>query len=98
MTLQADIQNDLATFLADFGVSATYNGTTQITGIFETDYRALDEDGMEIRLSGPIFYARTADVPADAQGKVLAVAGVNYTIVGVQPDGTGMTLLTLSRI
>lgn len=92
------MQNDLSTFLADFGVSATYNGTTHITGIFETDYRALDEDGMEIRLSGPIFYARTTDVPSDAQGKILTINTTDYNIVGVQPDGTGMTLLTLSRI
>jgi hypothetical protein len=40
---------------------------------------------------------RSTDVPGAAQGDAVTVGATAYAVRGVQPDGTGMTLLLLER-
>lgn len=80
----------------DFGVAATYNGSTTVNGIFDNGFSAIGNDpGIEGSL--PTFTCRTADVPSAVQGDTLTISAVAYTVVGVHPDGTGVVTLALSE-
>lgn len=88
---------DLTQFFktADFAVAATWSvGPATVNGIFDREYlRAL---GI-VDAANPVFVCREADMPTAAQGQTLTIAAVAYTIVGVEPDGTGMLTLQLRR-
>ena len=89
---------DRAEFVStdDFGVAATYNGSTTVNGIFDNEYlEAIEGALVGVEASQPRFTCRTADVSSAAHGDTLAIAGVTYNVVGVEPDGTGMTTLEL---
>ena len=82
----------------EFGSAATYNGSTTVNGIFENEYFEALADG-EVAVEGtqPRFTCRTADVPSAAHGDTLLISGTTYNVVGVQPDGTGMSTLALEE-
>jgi len=89
---------DLTAFFStdDFGTSAVYSGTgSTINGIFDAAY-AEALDGM-VQGSQPAFVTRTADVPSATHGQTITISGTAYKIVGVEPDGTGLTLLRLEK-
>jgi len=91
---------DLTEFLDTaygFAVTATYNGSTSVNGIFDAEYFEPDAGFAGIQSAQPVFLCRTVDVASAAHGQTLVVASVNYKIVGVEPDGTGMTLLKLEK-
>lgn len=77
----------------DFATSATYNGST-INGIFDDEY----VEGLDmVESTGPQFLVRSSDVAGIAHGAELVINSVTYTVVGVKPDGTGMTTLELTH-
>jgi len=53
-------------------------------------------DVSEVESTEPTLLARTADVSSLAHGDTLTISAVNYTVRGIQPDGTGMTQIMLS--
>lgn len=78
--------------------SGLYEGATTIQGIFDNDYQeVIDDSGVGAESSQPVFLCRTADVSSAAHGDTLVVNSTNYVVRGVQPDGTGMTLLMLEE-
>lgn len=89
---------DLTLFFktADFGVAATFNGSTTVNGIFDNEYAPAFDDEEGVQTSLPRFTCATSDV-ADAVGKTLQVSSTQYTIVEEQPDGTGVTVLVLAH-
>ena len=93
MTLDTTIDSDV--FLADFGVTALYNGTTSITVIFDNAYEAVEMNGVIMEARGPQAQCKTTDVPNAAHGDTLLINTVTYTVHEVQPDGTGFTTLML---
>lgn len=83
---------DFAPFFSDFGEAAVFGAQT-VQGIFDTpSATALDVYGTQ-----PVFTAPTASLAGVAAGTSATVRGVVYTVVGVEPDGTGVTLLRLER-
>lgn len=89
---------DLDVFFADFGVTATPTVGAAITVIFDRAYLA----SLGVESTGPVCVAQTADCTALEHGSVLAVTGTpggtgdgNYTITGIEPDGTGISVLQL---
>lgn len=91
---------DLSEFLDTvygFATTATYNGITPVDGIFDAEYFQPDAGFAGIQSSQPVFLCRTVDVSSATHGQTLVVASINYKIVGVEPDGTGMTLLKLEK-
>ena len=94
---------DLSVFFDadDFGTDATYtpSGGSAVTirVIFDDVFHAVSPQEGEVEVSGPQALARTADVPSAGHSDTLAVHGVTYKVIGVQPDGSGLTLLTLSK-
>lgn len=90
---------DLLAFLdtADFAVTATYDGSRPVAGIFGAPHD-LASVGMSLHASAaPQFICRAADLDANPVDKTLVVNSVTYTIAEHRPDGTGMTELILKR-
>lgn len=68
-------------------------GGTGFAVVFENGYQ--DVIGMES--SAPSVLALSCDVHGLAEGDPLQVDDGDWRVVGIQPDGTGMTLLVLER-
>ena len=85
---------DLSVFFDtdEFADAVTYNGAP-LVGIFDAAY--FEASG--IQGNQPVFICPTASVPAARHGDILVRSGVTYKVVGVEPDGTGITLLRLEK-
>lgn len=85
---------DLSVFFdeADFAVAATLEGVA-VRGIFDEPY-AEPLSGM-VEGSSPTFVCRSADIPSVAHEQTLVIGARSFKVVGVEPDGTGVTLLRL---
>lgn len=81
-----------AGYFADFGVLVTLNGTA-VRGIFDDSYG--DAFGGMVAGSGPMF--RLPSTIAVSRGDSLVHGAKSYTVVGIEPDGTGLTLLRLDQ-
>lgn len=74
----------------EFAVPVTHAGNS-FRGILNLAYaESLGAEGYR-----PSLIVRTVDVPTAAHGQPLVADGTAYTIRGVQPDGTGETVLEL---
>lgn len=72
-----------------------YGEVVQFQVIFDNGYAAQLNglaDGTQ-----PTALARSVDVVDLVQGCAITVAGADWTVTDPQPDGTGMTLLTLRK-
>lgn len=83
---------DLDAFFTDFGVDATLNSAS-VRVIFDAAYT----DPLGVESVGPVATLPTADAATAAHGQTLIVASTTYKVRGVEPDGTGITLLRLER-
>ena len=70
---------------ADFAVSATYNGSTTITGNFNAPYAA----SLDVAGTNPTFECAASDVPAAGVGNTLVVNGITYKIRNRMPQDDG---------
>ena len=80
---------------ADHATAATYTRgatTTTVSGIFEKAY----VETFNTQGSQPMFMCATADVSSAVHGDTLVIGGTTYSVVGVEPDGTGVTTLRLA--
>lgn len=59
------------------------------------DARYLDALGVET--AGPALTVASADLPEVTHATAVTVDGVAYRVIGIQPDGTGLTVLRLER-
>jgi hypothetical protein len=98
MTFKDDLETDLDVFLnaSEFATDITYKSAT-ITGIFDNAYvvSALDTDDVETLQ--PQVYVKSGDVVGIVQGDTMTINGITYKVISPQPDGTGLTLVILSR-
>ena len=95
------------------GQAATFTNTSGQTSsiklILNNEY--FEEDfGEGVESTKPVAYCRTVDVPSVAHGNTLAVAAYkdvdgntlvaakSFTVVNVQKDNTGFTILMLQEI
>ena len=99
MTLKADILTDLDTVFMntdEFADTATFThggAPSSVKGIFDNEF--ITAQGVETLT--PVFRCATTDVSTAVHGDTLVISGTTYYIIGIQPDGTGITLLILSR-
>ena len=77
-------------YVKDFGITATLNGSS-VTGIFDNGTTSAF-NGLVLGTNPTFMLATSA---GHARGQSLVVSGVTYTVVAVEPDGTGMTILQL---
>lgn len=83
---------DLPQMLDDFGTAATVGGV-EVIGIFDAAY----QDALGIAGNTPVLQCASADIPDVAQGAAVSIGARRYTVVAIEPDGTGLTLLRLQE-
>ncbi|GJQ59783.1 MAG: hypothetical protein D8M57_13215 [Candidatus Scalindua sp. AMX11] len=98
MALKDDILTDLDTFLDsdEFAVDITYNSGT-IQGIFDNAFLEDQQDDVDIETLQPQVTVKTSDVSGLAHGDTMTIDSVVYNVIGIQPDGTGLTNVLLSQ-
>jgi hypothetical protein len=97
-TFKDDLTNDLDIFFnsEEFAVDVTYNAAT-IQGIFDAEFSSAVEGEMGVESTVPQVLLKTSDVPSVAHNETMTINSVVYKVIGIQPDGTGMTLILLSE-
>lgn len=98
MTLKDDITADLGTFLntGEFAVDITFGAGT-IKGIFDNEFIESNQDEISVEDLQPQVIVKSSDIPGLAHGDTMTIESVVYNVVGIQPDGTGLTLVILSK-
>lgn len=88
-SLESEVNQAIVTDLANKTIKV-YD--KEVDGIFLNDY---DEVGF-VESSNPAFVAKSADlVDVEHDMEVYGLDGSKYRVVGIKPDGTGMTILEL---
>ena len=82
-----DILND-----EDLGVDAIYKGET-IRALFQNGFVVIN--GVET--TAPMAECLDTDVTGVSHDDTITVNGVTYTVIGIQPTGSGTTKLILSE-
>lgn len=72
-------------------------GYTDISGIFDARYVDEQFEQTGVGHSGPALTAKSDLVSGMRNGDTITVEDVTYNVIGVEPDGTGVTLIKLSR-
>jgi hypothetical protein len=101
------ITENLDAFLADFGEDALLDGEA-VRVIFDAPHATLPGDGMGMATNSPTALIKSSDVPAAATDELDDVVlelteatthrpgfPTRYSVIEVQPDGTGFTTLVL---
>lgn len=84
---------DLSIFVADFGDVGLLAGAS-VRGIFD----AAGAAQLGISTTGPQFQLPSAQVPAAVFDATLVIPQGTYKVAEAIPDGTGMTLLVLTKV
>lgn len=87
---------NLGTFFnpAEFAIPACYGpAEATVNVIFEAAF----VERLGLAGTNPVALAEAADVADVQEGWILTVSGTPYTIRGIEPNGTGITLLQLER-
>ncbi len=93
-----DMSADLLTAVkGDFAESITYtpNGGAAVSfsAIFDQQYAEIEG----VDSAAPAVHCLSSDVSNAKQGDTVVVQSVTYSVISVQPDGTGVVVLILSR-
>lgn len=83
---------DLTTFFADFAAPATIGGVA-VRVIFEAAYS--NPFGSAVDTTQPTCWAPSASVQNAVQGTSASIGGVSYVVERVEPDGTGISRISL---
>jgi hypothetical protein len=90
--------------LGQLGGPVTYTPASgpsvEVSGIFDAAFVPVDAGGVAvIGTSGPAVFVRLADLPTDPEtdNPVITVAGQDYTVREVHPDGTGVAVILLHK-
>ena len=89
---------DLTAFFApaNFGTVATFNAA-QVNGIFDNPSKDYHLGLAGISDSKPTFTGRTVDLATALDGSIITINGINWTVMGNNPDSTGVTMLLLKE-
>lgn len=98
--MNSALQSDIDTFFSEFGEPATYSHA----GANPADITVIHDDAaVNVELYGsidstsPRVYVKDAETTGVDYGDVLVVRSKPFTVAGIKPDGTGITMLTLER-
>ena len=82
---------DTSVFFVDFGEACAVNGVACV-GIFDKAYA--EQFGI---VSGnvPILRIKDGALGSAVEGSTVVICSTTYSITGIEPDGTGMTVLRL---
>ena len=80
----------------DFGLAATI-GSATVYGVFDDAYTGISEATGEVATTAPQFTCRTIDVTSVVQGTTVTINSIAYKAINIEPDGTGISVIQLSR-
>lgn len=96
--------SDLDIFFADFALPVAYHNVGSAGGTFPG---ILDAPGRRVEGSeagyvtdGPTLLAKSADLAAAevrTNSTILTVSGTDYQAIQILPDGTGLSIIALTR-
>ena len=92
---------ELAEFFAvsEHGTAANYTpsggSASSITVIFRHDYFLEDVGNVGVETQQAVITVQTSKVPGIAHGDLIEIDSTNYNVVGVRPDGTGISEIVL---
>ena len=67
-----------------------------VPGVFDREYLSTEFGDTDIDTRQPMVLCRSCDIETAAQGDSVEYDSTTYTVVGVEPDGQGMTMLVLA--
>ena len=94
---------EMAEFFAldEFAQAATFTPSggsgVAISIIFRNEFYAVDEGSVAVETTQPVITVQTSEVPNLAHGDTIATGGITYNVIGVRPDGTGITEIALEK-
>lgn len=86
-----------ATVLEHVGNARVVLGGVDVPGVFNNP-GSVANLGVGAADSSPSVSVASSAVPADAEGQLVQINSMPFGIVRAEPDGTGMTLLTVEHI
>jgi hypothetical protein len=84
-------------FGVDFAYTPKVGNAISATGIFDAAYFGAEGAEVTVTSSQPRIVYQTSLIPEPLYGDAITVNDEDYTIVGIQPDGTGITTLILEK-
>ena len=86
----------------DFGVRATINGGPGTIAVILNPDGETVLDGELIKHTGPFALAKKADIEAlgieaGNDGDTVTIGGVDYTVLTIDPDGSGLVMISLEE-
>lgn len=87
------MRESLPSFFPDFSISAVIDGRI-VAGIYDNAYASAL--GFTAG-SAPMLVCRAADVADVDIESAVQIDDSAFTVAGIEPDGTGMTVLRLAR-
>jgi hypothetical protein len=89
---------DTSGFGDDFIYQPKIGSSLTLIGIFDAGYYAAPGGEVAVASNQPQIQYETAKIAdAPVYGEGITFKGIDYTIVGIEPDGTGTTILKLER-
>lgn len=89
-------ENDLDIFFNDFGIDATYGANT-IKVIFHNEYEVMTLFGGIVESKNPFLEIKDSDIVGATHSSTITIGGVAYNFIEIRPDGTGITIVELSK-
>lgn len=88
-------QEDYTAFFSEFATSANIGGAA-VSVIFEAAYS--NPFGSAVDATQPTCWAPSASVSHAVQGTSASIGGIAYVVERVEPDGTGISRITLYQV
>lgn len=102
MSVEADA--DRLALLADFGVAASWTPAggeaVSLMGLFDnaTAPRTRFAEDLPVETTEATLTVRAIDLPTGAaRGDAVSLAGVDYLVKAIEPDGTGLASVSLEE-
>lgn len=91
-----DFDDDLDEILSedDHAVAVEYNGN-YFSAILNQEFVEQSGSRVSVESTNPVLYAPSSIFVDASHGDTLTAGGSDYIIVGIQPDGEGITVLVL---
>lgn len=97
----ADDDLDIFFSNSDVAKTATYTpavGTAKpVQVIFDAPFGLTSAQGIDYQSDVPAVTIKTSDVPSVGEGDTLTIDGVVFKVKEIQPDGTGISRIILSK-
>jgi hypothetical protein len=97
--------DDFSIFQEELGEDVTFHlsggNTVECKAIFDNEFLAAEMFGLVVETSGPVLSCKSSDIEDVAVGDTVEVTeygnteATTFSIVQLQPDGTGQTLVVL---